>query len=159
MVSYLSKPFREAAKVFSQALVGSEGTTSQWRYCISDTGSVLGFALGSMFVRTAFRGESKNESEIMIKQIKDAFKEHLEQVNWMDNQTLRLAMEKADYITDMIGFPDFILNEKKLNKRYEAVRKPYQFLSLLLTKRTHIHIYIYIVDYQRGSIFQKCHSF
>lgn len=30
-------------------------------------------------------------------------------------------MEKADAITDMIGFPDFILNAKKLNKRYEGV--------------------------------------
>ena len=42
LITYLSKPFREAAKAFSQALIGSEGTTSQWRYCISDTGSVLG---------------------------------------------------------------------------------------------------------------------
>lgn len=41
----------------------------------------------------------------------------------MDRHTLKLAMEKADAITDMIGFPDFILNEKKLNKRYEAVSR------------------------------------
>lgn len=139
LVSYLSKPFREAAKVFSQVLIGGEGTTSKWRYCISDTGSVMGFALGSMFVRSSFRGESKNESEAMIAQIKAAFREHLSQLEWMDPHTLVLAvsfvllkilkfllttflqLEKANEITDMIGFPDFILNEKKLNKRYEGV--------------------------------------
>ena len=121
MVTYLSKPFRDAAKAFNQALIGTEGTTSQWRYCISDTGSVLGFALGSLFVRSSFRGESKNESKIMIDQIKEAFKEHLQHLTWMDQQTLQLAMEKADSITDMIGFPEFILSEKKLNKRYEGV--------------------------------------
>nr|XP_027199994.1 endothelin-converting enzyme homolog isoform X2 [Dermatophagoides pteronyssinus] len=119
MVTYLSKPFRDAAKTFTQVLIGSEGSSSQWRYCISDTSSVLGFAVGSIFVHSAFRGESKNESKIMIKQIKDAFKEHLDNLTWMDRQTLELAMEKADAITDMIGFPDFILNEKKLNKRYK----------------------------------------
>lgn len=89
---------------------------------MGDTANVLGFAIGSMFVRKAFRGESKNESEIMITQIKNAFKEHLVQLTWMDEQTLKLATEKADAITDMIGFPDFILNEKKLNKRYEGVK-------------------------------------
>lgn len=59
----------------------------------------------------------------MIRQIKSAFREHLAQLDWMDRHTLKLAMEKADAITDMIGFPDFILNEKKLNKRYEAVSR------------------------------------
>ena len=119
MVTYLSKPFRDAAKTFTQVLIGSEGSSSQWRYCISDTSSVLGFAVGSIFVHSAFRGESKNESKIMIKQIKDAFKEHLDNLTWMDRQTLELAMEKADAITDMIGFPDFILNEKKIEQPEE----------------------------------------
>ncbi|UXI15573.1 aromatic-L-amino-acid decarboxylase-like [Sarcoptes scabiei] len=119
LVSYLSKPFKDAAKSFTQVLIGSEGSTSQWRFCISDTSNVLGFALGSMFVRSAFRGESKNESKVMIQQIKDAFKNHLIKLSWMDSKTIELAMEKADAITDMIGFPDFILNEEKLNKRYK----------------------------------------
>ncbi|KPM08141.1 endothelin-converting enzyme 2-like protein 2 [Sarcoptes scabiei] len=122
LVSYLSKPFKDAAKSFTQVLIGSEGSTSQWRFCISDTSNVLGFALGSMFVRSAFRGESKNESKVMIQQIKDAFKNHLIKLSWMDSKTIELAMEKADAITDMIGFPDFILNEEKLNKRYKDVR-------------------------------------
>ena len=123
MVSYLSKPFRDAAKQFSQALIGSEGTTTQWRYCISDTGSLLGFALGSMFVKASFKGESRNESRQMIHQIKDAFKANLNQPTWMDKNTIKLAAEKADAITDMIGFPDFILDEIKLNERYQNVSK------------------------------------
>lgn len=98
LVSYLSKPFREAAKTFSQVLVGGEGTTSKWRYCIGDTGSVMGFALGSMFVRASFRGESKSESEVMIAQIKAAFREHLSRLDWMDPHTLVLAVSYFELI-------------------------------------------------------------
>lgn len=44
--SYLSKPFRDASKILRKALIGSEGKESAWRYCVTDTNSVMGFALG-----------------------------------------------------------------------------------------------------------------
>lgn len=59
LTSCLSKPFREASKILRKALVGSEGGESPWRYCVSDTNEVIGFALGAMFVREVFHGESK----------------------------------------------------------------------------------------------------
>ena len=92
----------------------------------------------------------------MIQQIKDAFKEHLAEVDWMDPTTLALATEKADAITDMIGFPDFILNEKKLNKRYEGVMDCIglrKFDRLTLNPIT----FARAVGYQRGPVLQKCH--
>lgn len=121
LTSYLSKQFRDAGKAFSQALYGTEGVTSKWRYCIADTGSVLGFAVGSMFVKQSFRGNSKTESKQMIDLIKRAFKDNLNNSEWMDEKTLQLAKEKADAITNMIGFPDFILNETELNAKYLGV--------------------------------------
>lgn len=40
---------------------GVTGEEEQWRYCITDTDSVLGFALGAMFVREAFHGDRKDK--------------------------------------------------------------------------------------------------
>lgn len=40
---------------------GVTGGDELWRYCISDTDSVLGFALGAMFVKEAFNGRSKDK--------------------------------------------------------------------------------------------------
>lgn len=40
---------------------GTAGGEELWRHCISDTDLVLGFALGSMFVREVFHGESKHK--------------------------------------------------------------------------------------------------
>lgn len=41
-------------------LAGVSGDEEQWRYCTSDTDNILGFAVGAMFVRETFHGESKN---------------------------------------------------------------------------------------------------
>lgn len=121
LTSCLSKPFREASKILRKALVGSEGGESPWRYCVSDTNEVIGFALGAMFVREVFHGESKPMAENMINEIRDAFKENLPLLKWMDSDTRKLAKEKADAITDMIGFPEFILDPKQLDKKYEEM--------------------------------------
>lgn len=40
----------------------------------------------------------------------------------MDAETRKSADEKANAITDMIGFPNFILNPKELDERYESLQ-------------------------------------
>ncbi len=57
----------------------------------------------------------------MIAEIKDAFKRHLPNLEWMDDQTRRAAVEKANAVIDKIGFPQYILNQTALDKRYEKV--------------------------------------
>lgn len=76
-----------------------------------------------MFVKAVFHGDSKQMAQDMIEEVRDAFKNGLPNLKWMDDQTRQLAREKADAITDMIGFPDFILDADSLNKKYEGVSK------------------------------------
>jgi len=121
LIATLPKNFRDASKVLRKALIGSEGIEVSWRYCVTDTNQVMGFALGSLFVRRVFKGNSKERAEEMIYSIRDAFKDNLLNLNWMDDQTRMLAREKADHINQMIGFPDFILSPEKLNGKYEGV--------------------------------------
>ncbi|XP_043262342.1 endothelin-converting enzyme homolog isoform X2 [Colletes gigas] len=115
----LSKPFRDAYKGLKKALIGSEGREEQWRYCVSDTNNVMGFAIGAMFVRDVFHGKSKPMAEKMIDQVRRAFTKNLKNLDWMDADTRRAAEEKANAITDMIGFPNFILNPSELDNLYK----------------------------------------
>ncbi|XP_061380294.1 endothelin-converting enzyme homolog isoform X1 [Danaus plexippus] len=119
--SYLSKSFRDATKILRKALFGSEGTEESWRYCVTDTNNAVGFAVGAMFVREVFHGEAKTQGEIMIDNIRAAFKKNLKNLIWMDEETRDAAEIKADAITDMIGFPDYILNKDELDKQYEEL--------------------------------------
>lgn len=121
LVATLPKNFRDASKQLRKALIGSEGTEVSWRYCVTDTNQLMGFALGSLFVRRVFQGRSKERAEEMIFNIRNAFKENLGNLQWMDDRTRHLAREKADHINQMIGFPDFILSPDILNEKYEGV--------------------------------------
>ncbi|CAH1399078.1 unnamed protein product [Nezara viridula] len=114
----LSRPFRDAYKGLRKALVGTEGGEESWRYCVTDTNNVLGFAVGAVYVREAFQGKSKIMAEQMINRVRTAFKENLKELTWMDEETRLLAESKADAISDMIGFPDYILDPKRLDEKY-----------------------------------------
>lgn len=118
LTSCLSKPFRDAYKGVRKALMGSDGGEEIWRYCVADTNNVVGFAVGAIFVRQAFHGESKPQAQQMINEVRDAFKQNLRNLTWMEKRTRRLAEEKANAISDMIGFPDYILNDAKLDRKY-----------------------------------------
>ncbi|XP_057322411.1 endothelin-converting enzyme homolog [Microplitis mediator] len=119
LTAFLSRPFREAYKGLRKALIGSEGREEQWRYCVSDANNVMGFAIGAMFVRQVFHGKSKPKAEEMIASIREAFVKNFKNLNWMDSETRKLAEEKANAITDMIGFPAFILSASELDERYQ----------------------------------------
>lgn len=128
LTAFLSKPFRDAYKGLRKALVGSEGKEEQWRYCVTDTNNQMGFAVGAMFVREEFHGKSKPMAEQMIEKIRRAFTQNLRNLEWMDNKTREAAVEKANAITDMIGFPDFILNPTDLDERYRDLSiKPNEY--------------------------------
>lgn len=117
----MSKPFRDAYKGLRKALIGSDGGEEPWRYCVSDTNNAIGFAIGAMFVREVFQGDAKPQAEDMINSVRLAFKENLKNLEWMDPETRVLANEKADAISDMIGFPDYILNPQLLDERYKTL--------------------------------------
>lgn len=68
------------------------------KYC-----QIPGFAVGAMFVREVFHIAAKTEGEVMIDNIRAAFKKNLKHLDWMDSETRDAAQSKADAITDMIG--------------------------------------------------------
>lgn len=55
----------------------------------------------------------------MIDEIRKAFTKNLKNLDWMDAETRKSAEKKANDITDMIGFPNFILNPNELDDRYK----------------------------------------
>lgn len=120
-VEFLSEDFREADDDFQEALSGAKESQPKWRMCMTETDEGLGFALGALFVKEAFQGESKVMAAQMVEEVRSAFKRNLPDLEWMDDETRNAAKEKADNILDLIGFPDFILDADKLDKFYEKV--------------------------------------
>lgn len=114
----LSQKYREADQVLQKVLHGTEVHEERWRTCVTDVDNAIGFALGVMFVNETFNKKTKPEAEKMIKLVTKAFRNGLEEAHWMDNQTRRKAEEKADMITNMIGYPGYIMNNTALEEKY-----------------------------------------
>ncbi|KAK7068963.1 Endothelin-converting enzyme 2 [Halocaridina rubra] len=102
-IGFLSRDFREAARVLEKAQMGVSGEEEIWRECVVATDAALGPALGAMFIRDAFHGESKDMAEEMIRRVRKTFVDNFKSLPWMDDSTRKAAIEKASSITDMVG--------------------------------------------------------
>ncbi|XP_045154875.1 endothelin-converting enzyme 1 [Echinops telfairi] len=115
--SFLDQRFQDADEKFMEVMYGTKKTClPRWKFCVSDTENNLGFALGPMFIKATFAEDSKNIASEIIMEIKKAFEESLSTLKWMDEDTRKSAREKAEAIYNMIGYPNFIMDPKELDK-------------------------------------------
>ncbi|CAK9298350.1 unnamed protein product [Gordionus sp. m RMFG-2023] len=123
MLPYLSSEFRATLRPLSKAIKGSTDGVDTWKACLSDTNSIIGFPLGSLYIKEEFQGRDKTLVNTMIDSIKVSFKKQLTGVDWMDEDTKKVAAEKVDAVKNKIGFPEYLLDSKLLDEKYEGVKK------------------------------------
>ncbi|MFD0862886.1 M13 family metallopeptidase [Sungkyunkwania multivorans] len=66
----------------------------------------LGEALGQLYVDAKFPPEAKAKAELMIKNVIEAYKSRIQNLDWMGEETKTKAIEKLDKFTVKIGYPD-----------------------------------------------------
>ncbi|XP_033113724.1 endothelin-converting enzyme homolog [Anneissia japonica] len=121
MAEWLSHEFTDAELELVKVLSGKKSPTQKWRFCVAVVDKLIGMAAGAMFVDAAFKGGDRKAAKVMIEEIRDAFKNNLPDLAWMDDETRRVAAEKAEAVVDLIGFPEFIMNETRLNDYYKIL--------------------------------------
>lgn len=57
----------------------------------------------------------------MINDLKTAFKTLVDDAAWMDDATKAYAREKVDNMLQLVGYPDWILNNTALENFYNGV--------------------------------------
>ncbi|XP_070561259.1 endothelin-converting enzyme 2-like [Ptychodera flava] len=120
-MKYMSISFRSVQERFIQAIHGTTQRDVAWRECVKLADEFLGMAFGALFVKKKFPAQSKRQVEYLIAEIKEAFREQLDAQDWMDEITKDAAREKVDAMVDLIGYPDYILNDTLLDKDYEFI--------------------------------------
>lgn len=107
MAPHLSKPFAAQDFEFSgKVLRGLEQQPERWKEMVGLTDSCLGEALGQKYVERHFPPEAKGRVLEMVDNIKDALREKVTGLSWMDAETKAAAQEKIDTFTAKIGYPD-----------------------------------------------------
>ncbi|XP_060075613.1 neprilysin-like [Ylistrum balloti] len=118
-IANLPSRYENMMTEYNKVLTGRVGSRPRWQKCTSYVNSNFGTAVGRLYVEEKFVEEAKNDINLMIDGIQNAFGELLEELTWMDDDTKTLAREKAYYMQRKIGYDDFILNDTSLDARYQ----------------------------------------
>jgi endothelin-converting enzyme/putative endopeptidase len=91
---------------FSKTLRGVQQQQPRWKRCVALVDRQLGEALGQEFVGRAFSPELKEKALHMTRQIEEAMKKDIDELDWMSADTKQQAQKKLAAIVNKIGYPD-----------------------------------------------------
>ncbi|XP_033763934.1 neprilysin-1-like isoform X2 [Pecten maximus] len=103
---------------YYRVLRGSKTSEPRWHYCTGVANDRLGLAVGKLFVKEAFDPEAKRDALQMITNLRSSMKGLLSENDWMDDPTKAVAIDKLKAIVPRIGYPDNVMDDNYLNKRY-----------------------------------------
>ncbi|KAK3094385.1 hypothetical protein FSP39_001059 [Pinctada imbricata] len=121
LVGYMSSKFIDAALILSKEETGVSEVDPRWRRCMSKVNSAFGFVTSTLYVEKQFSDSSRTEVSNIVEEVRKAFVQNMPTVGWMDRVTKQLAIDKADYIVKMIGYPDWINDVTQLDKYYQNI--------------------------------------
>lgn len=92
---------------YSKTLNGVEKMKPMWKRALEElTRNTINQALGKLFVDKHFSIEAKEEVNLMVDNLMAAFKDRLETIEWMSNETKERALDKLASFGRKLGFPD-----------------------------------------------------
>lgn len=103
----LSKRFVEEHFAFHDAyLEGAKEMKPRWKQCVESTDALLGEALGKIYVEKYFPPEAKAKMQELVKNLRLAMRETIEEIDWMSAPTKEKALEKLSTFNPKLGYPD-----------------------------------------------------
>ncbi len=103
----LSSAFvNENFRFYGTTLTGAKELQPRWKRIRGAIDNLLGEVLGEMYVAKVFPPEAKAKAMEMVNNLKDAMREHIARLDWMDDSTKAAAQKKLSSFGVKIGYPD-----------------------------------------------------
>ena len=91
---------------FSHQMAGTQEQQPRWKRAMSVPNSLLGEAVGQMYVERYFPESSKKQMVDLVENLRTALGQHIDALEWMSDETKAKAREKLAAFTVKIGYPD-----------------------------------------------------
>ena len=91
---------------FSTQMSGITEQKPRWKRAMSVPNSILGEAVGQMYVAKFFPESSKQKMLDLVKNLQASLGQHIQELDWMSDATKAKALEKLEAFTVKIGYPD-----------------------------------------------------
>ena len=91
---------------FSRQMAGAQEQRPRWKRAMAVPNSLLGEAVGKMYVERYFPASSKEKMITLVENLRTALGQHIDSLDWMSDETKARAHEKLASFTVKIGYPD-----------------------------------------------------
>ncbi len=103
---YLSDDFvAERFAFYGTKLTGAPENRARWKRAVSLVEGSLGEAVGRIYVEKHFPGEAKTRMDQLVEYLIEAYRESIENLEWMTAETKAKALVKLSKFTPKIGYP------------------------------------------------------
>ncbi len=105
--SLLSDDFQDANfEMYGKVMSGKEEQEPRWKRAMALPNSMLGEAVGELYVNKYFPKENKEYMVSLVENLRKALGKHIDSLSWMSDETKQKAHEKLSSFTVKIGYPD-----------------------------------------------------
>lgn len=105
--SILSEDFSNRRFAFyGTTLRGIPEQEPRWKRGVDATNSVLGEVLGQVYVKEYFPPEAKEKMEGLIENLRAAYADSIQGLDWMTDETKEKALEKLAKFDPKVGYPN-----------------------------------------------------
>ena len=91
---------------FSHQMAGAKEQRPRWKRAMQVPNSILGEAVGKMYVERFFPESSKQKMVDLVENLRIALGQHIDSLEWMSDSTKVRAREKLATFTVKVGYPD-----------------------------------------------------
>ena len=103
----LSDDFAEESfDFYGRTLSGRKEQQPRWKRAVGVVNSVLGEAVGQMYVEKYFPAEAKERMITLVKNLQVALGQRIDAQDWMSDDTKKRAHEKLNSFIVKVGYPD-----------------------------------------------------
>ena len=104
--SQLSDAFRTEAFKLSSVMSGQQQDRPRWKRAVGLVSSVLGEAIGKLYVEKYFPESSKQQMLQLVRNLQTALSQRIDEATWMTVATKEKAKDKLSNFIVKIGYPD-----------------------------------------------------
>ena len=104
---FLNKAMVEAEfNFYGRTLGGLQENQPRWKRAVNTINGNLGEMLGKLYVERHFKPEAKARMEALVENLRRAFKEGIDGLEWMGPETKKQAQEKLARFRPKVGYPN-----------------------------------------------------
>jgi putative endopeptidase len=104
--AYLSQEFvDERFAFYGTKLTGAPVNRARWKRAVSLVEGSLGEAVGKIYVEKYYPPEAKAKMDQLVEYLIQAYRESIQELEWMSDETKKKALVKLTKFTPKIGYP------------------------------------------------------